>query len=153
MFNKLKSLLLEGGLKPEPKDRRFAEREIAAAALLIEVAQSDGEYDAKEHTQILDLLARKFALDAAEAASLMDIAGRRQIETAQLYSFTRRINDTLNAEEKIALVEMVWDVVYADGRLDTFEDSLVRRIAGLIHVSDRDRAEARQRVLARRGGN
>ena len=69
--------------------------------------------------------------------------------THQLYPFTRLAVERMSPEQRVRLIEMLWEVAYADGVLDPEEDALVRRIAGLIYVSDTDRGAARLRVLAR----
>lgn len=152
MLDKVLALLREGGHKPpDHPDRKFTPREVASAALLVEAAQMDGDYGAVENDVILGLLRRKFALDDAQAAALMMIGDARQQEAADLYRFTRALSEGLAEDEKIALIEMLWEVVLADGRLDPFEDQLVRQVAGLLHVPDRARGEARQRVQTRLG--
>ena len=70
--------------------------------------------------------------------------------SAQYYPFTREINIRLSQEKRAEIVEMLWKVAYADGVLDPHEDALLRQIAGLIHVPDRDRGLARQRALDER---
>ena len=71
-------------------------------------------------------------------------------ESVQILRFTRTVKDRFSYQERVDLIEMLWEVVYADGVSDAFENQLMRRIGGLIYVSDRDRGEARLRVLARR---
>jgi hypothetical protein len=61
---------------------------------------------------------------------------------------TRIINNRLPPEQRVAVIEMLWQVVYADGSVDDYESNLVRRVAGLLHVSDRDAGEARKRAIA-----
>ncbi|MBI1239957.1 MAG: TerB family tellurite resistance protein [Alphaproteobacteria bacterium] len=145
MLDKLKRLLL--GEAPEKTAEIFADRDIAIAALLFEAARADGALSQAEERLIAGLIERKLGLPSDRAAALVALAAKRVSESVQLYAFTRAVNDALSAEEKIALIEMVWEVVYADGRCDEFEDQLVRRLAGLMHIPDRDRAEARQRAL------
>ena len=70
-----------------------------------------------------------------------------------LYAFTRIIKDRYEHEQRIEMVEMLWEVAFADGNLDHFESNLISRIAGLIFVSDRDRGDAKKRVMARLGIN
>lgn len=145
MLDTLKRLFL--GEAPETAAEIFADRDIAIAALLFEAARADGALSEAEEKLIAGLIERKLGLPNDRAAALVAMAAKRVSESVQLYAFTRAVNDALSLAEKIALIEMVWEVVYADGRCDEFEDQLVRRLAGLIHVPDRDRAEARQRAL------
>ena len=97
------------------------------------------------------LLERRFGLGAGDARALQEAAERRAERTAQLYGFARTVNERLPRERRVGLIEMLWEVAYADGVLDPLEDSLLRRIGGLIDVSDRERGEARLRVLAQLG--
>ena len=151
MLDKIKALLGERDTGPGKPGVRFGEREVATAVLLIEAAGMDGEYSRAEHKAILDLLQRKFALDDEAADALIALAEHRQQNAVELFRFTNAIKQNFDAEERIAVLEMLWEVVYSDGRLDPFEDNLMRRIAGLLHIPDRDRALARQRVTARLG--
>ena len=72
-------------------------------------------------------------------------------ETSQLYAFTRVIKDHFDEAERVDMIEMLWEVAFADGHADDFEHNLIQRVAGLIYVSDRDRGIARKRVMARLG--
>ena len=69
--------------------------------------------------------------------------------STQLYGFTRMINDSLEPEERATILEMLWEVAYADGEVHPYESNLVRRVAGLLHVTDRDSGAARKRVVER----
>jgi len=123
--------------------------ELAAAALMMEAALLDGHADEKEVATIEDLLARAFGLDGATAARLVENA-REQIEASgQLYPFTRVIKDRFDHDERVRMIEMLWEVAYADGRVHEYEAALIRRVAGLLYVSDRESGEARKRVAGR----
>jgi uncharacterized tellurite resistance protein B-like protein len=119
----------------------------AVAALLIEAARMDDSFDAAERATIERLLAQRFDLEPLAVKSLVEATERIVERSTQYYSFTRRINDRLTEEERVQIIEMMWKVAYSDGVLDPHEDMLLRRIAGLIHVADRDRGLARQRAL------
>lgn len=148
MLDKIKALLLQSGLKQASQP--FAERDVAAVALLLEAASADGSYGEAEHLTLCELVARKMALAPDRAAALLDAARARQHQAVELFRFTDAVNRAMDEGERAALVEMLWEVVYADGVLDAFEDRLIRSVAALLHVPDRTRAEARQRVLARK---
>lgn len=148
MLDKIKALLLQSGLKQASQP--FAERDVAAVALLLEAASADGNYGEAEHLTLCELVARKMALAPDRAAALLDAARARQHQAVELFRFTDAVNRAMDEGERAALVEMLWEVVYADGVLDAFEDRLIRSVAALLHVPDRIRAEARQRVLARK---
>ncbi|MFQ5784642.1 MAG: TerB family tellurite resistance protein [Alphaproteobacteria bacterium] len=129
----------------------IGELQLAAAALLASAALGDDRFDEAERAAIDRLLRERFGLDAAEAKALIEAAEERARDATHLLRFTRVIKDNFSPEERIGLIEMIWEVVYADGALHAYEDSLLRRIAGLIYVTDRDRGEARKRVLRRLG--
>ena len=125
------------------------ELHLAAAALLAEVALCDANFDDDERAAIAGLVASRFGLSESQALGLVAAAEKAADDATHLLRFTRVIKDNFNPAERVELIEMIWRVVYADGVLHDYEDSLLRRIAGLIYVSDRDRGEARKRVLAR----
>jgi len=125
------------------------ELQIAAAALLVEAACLDGHYSDAEQAAIDGLLRQRFGLNEAEAASLHELAVVEQSEANQLLGFTRVVKQRYSPEERIELIEMAWEVAYADGELHDHEANLLRRLGGLLYVSDRERGEARKRVLAR----
>ena len=125
------------------------ELHLAAAALLAEAALGDDRFDDVERAAIGRLLRERFGLDEDDAVRLVEAATRLASDSVHLLRFTRRIKDNFSPAERVELIEMIWEVVYADGELHDYEDSLLRRIAGLIYVSDRDRGAARKRVLER----
>lgn len=128
------------------------ELQLAVAALLLEAAiVVDGHFDPTERQVVRGVLARAFSL-SPEAAQDLVAAAERQVEaSAQLFGFTSTVNERVNRERKIEIIEMLWEVAYADGVLDPLEDTLLRRIAGLIDVTDHERGEAKRRVLQRLG--
>lgn len=127
------------------------EKHLATAALLIEAAVMDGDFDDSERAAVESVLKRHFSLSDEEASDLMREAERTQSDSNELFRFTSAVKNNFSHEERIEIVEMLWEVAYADGTLHHFEANLLRRIGGLIYVSDRDRGEARKRVLARLG--
>lgn len=148
MIDRLRAWLTEeqGGLSGE-KD----ELQLAVAALLIEAAQVDASFDAREREVIRRLLERRFSLSPEDAQSLVAAAERRADRSAQLFGFVRVVNERYPRESRVDLVEMLWEVAYADGALDPLEDTLLRRVGALVDVSDRERGAARLRVLRRLG--
>ena len=151
MINRIKALFADKGRSsgPEADHHSHDELQLAAAALLVEAATLDGHYGETEQSAIDQLLREKFALKDEEARSLHDLAVVEQSEANQLLGFTRTIKDRYSLEERIELIEMIWEVVYADGELHDYEANLLRRLGGLLYVSDRERGDARKRVLAR----
>ena len=153
MIERIKSLFATFGSEPQAlaEIAGVDELHLAAAALLTEVALGDDRFDDVERQAIDRLVQTRFGLSETEAASLVDAAEKKARDSTHLLRFTRVIKDNFTPAERIEMIEMIWEVVYADGVLHDYEDSLLRRIAGLIYVSDRDRGEARKRALARLG--
>jgi uncharacterized tellurite resistance protein B-like protein len=137
---------LTGRAAPAPA-LRGDELELAVAALLIEAARMDDSFDGAERATIERLLAEKFELPAAQVQSLVAAAEQAVRDSTQFFPFTREICQRIEPEERAHIIEMMWEVAYADGVLDPHEDMLLRRIAGLIAVSDRERTVARKRAL------
>jgi uncharacterized tellurite resistance protein B-like protein len=147
MFDHIRALLSGESSPHAPKTG--SQLQIAVAALMVQAATMDDTFDAAERTAIERLLAARFALDPASVRRLLATAEAAAERSNQLYSFIRTVVEQLNAEERIRIVEMMWEVAYADGVLDPDEDALLRRVAGLLYVSDYDRGAARKRVLKR----
>lgn len=154
MINRIKALLAKGTEASAEASAATGEEDelrLAAAALLVEAAHIDGQFEAVERDRICRLLASEFALEPVETETLVAAAEAEVRASGQLYAFTRVIKDRYSAAQRIGMIEMLWEVAYADGRLDHFESNLIRRVGGLIYVSDRDRGEARKRVMQRLG--
>ena len=147
MLEALKSLFTEltGGAKPA---ERFAENDyrVAAAALLVHAATIDGGMAESERDKLRSVLKDRFELTDEATGELIDEATVAEHEAVDLYNFTSDLNRALDEDGRRRIVEMLWEVIYADGRLNEFEDNLVWRVADLLHVSSRDRIEIRRRV-------
>jgi uncharacterized tellurite resistance protein B-like protein len=150
MLDEIKAWL-EGGAKSPARDGTD-EAHLAAAVLLIECAHIDDQVDPRERAVIDRILERRFKLSAAAARQLVVAAEQASERSTQLFRFTSIINDRFSLEQRIELMEMLWEVVHAYGVVDALEDTLLRRIGGLLYVPDRERGAARQRVLQRREG-
>jgi uncharacterized tellurite resistance protein B-like protein len=121
----------------------------ALAVLLIEVARSDDGVEDRAQGVIQRALALRFGLERSEVIRLIKAAEERATQAKDLFHFTRVVVENFTEEERIGVIEMLWEVVYSNGVLTGDEDALIRRVAGLIYVSDRDRGEARRRVMQR----
>ena len=149
MIDRLFEWLKEGG---QDLSRGQDELQLAVAALLLEAAVVvDNRFDETERNAILRILERRFGLAAADAEAVLATAKARVENSSQLFRFTSTINDRLPRERRVEVIEMLWQVAYADRVLDPLEDSLLRRVAGLIDVSDRDRGDAKLRVMRQLG--
>ena len=109
--------------------------------------------DADERASIAAILNSEFDLNEDETRTMIEEAEQAVEETGQLYGFTRVIKDRYTPEERIGMIEMLWQVAFADGNVDMYESNLIRRVAGLIYVSDIERGRAKKRVQARLGIN
>jgi uncharacterized tellurite resistance protein B-like protein len=153
MLGRLKDLLAGlGEASDEAQSGHWPEEVRAAAALLVEVAEMDSEFDARERAAIERLLRARFGLSEADAGALVDWARQRVAGATQILPFTRVVKDSFGYDERVELMEMLWSVVYADGVVHDYEASLMRRVAGLIYVEDADSGAARKRAQARVGG-
>ena len=151
MLDRIRRLLSSQPTLAQAGSHSFEERQLAAAALMVEAAAMDDAFDADERVRIGRLIQNRFWLSAAEAADLVAQAEQAASASVEWHSFTRAIKDGFDHDERVELIEMLWEVAYADRRLHDYEASLLRRVAGLLYVSDRDSGEARKRVLARLG--
>jgi uncharacterized tellurite resistance protein B-like protein len=147
MFDRLLRFLtgVDDGRRSGDED----EGAFALAALLIEVARSDDRVELRERGIIERVLARRFGLERSEVAHLMRAAEEGAVEATDLHRFTQVVVRKFSEEERIGVIEMLWEVAYGDGLLTGDEDALIRRVAGLIYVSDWERGEAKRRITQR----
>ena len=122
----------------------------AAAGLLVEAALLDGDYHDDEKKRIEALLGDRFELDQSETTKLMAAAEEAAADRVELHTITKTVRNHFSEEERVKMIEMLWEVVYSDGDLDDFEANMMRSVTGLLYVSDRESGDARKRVLARR---
>lgn len=108
---------------------------LATAVLMTEVARVDYDYDEVEFESLIELIGRAFHLPAEEAADLANAAGETAEEYVSLHSFTQLLNKSLSESDKERVVSLLWQVAFADGRLDKYEDWLVLKIADLLYVN------------------
>ena len=123
------------------------ELEIAVAVLLIDAARMDGVFDRHERATIERLLARRFELTRDDTEELLSLAEETAWRSQQLQPFTLLAVEHMEPQRRVRLIEMLWDVAYADEKLDPHEDELLHRIAGMIDVTDEEREAAKHRVL------
>lgn len=153
MINRIKSFFVDHRARTDASDGHHTvdEFHLAAAALLVHAASVDDSFDDGERATIMELLETRLKLGPDEARALFDAAQAAADKSIQLHGFTHAVKNGFSYDERVELIEMLWEVVYADGKLDEFESQLMRRIGGLIYVDDRDRGMARKRVLERLG--
>ena len=152
MLDRISALLSGNPTKSGAAKDQVPEKQLAAVALLVEVAYMDDDFENVERSRITELISRYFDLDSSECDILMEEAEKAARDSGQLYEFTRVINDTYSLEERVEVMELLWEVVYADGEVHDMETGLLRKIGGLIYVSDKDRGFAQKRVARRAAG-
>ncbi|MGR7994249.1 MULTISPECIES: tellurite resistance TerB family protein [unclassified Xanthobacter] len=119
---------------------------LAAAALLVHVVSIDGVVTDAERAMLRQILERRFALEGAESDALVELAIAKDAEAVDLYAFTSVLNRALDEEGRRRIIEMMFEVAFADGTLSEFEDNLVWRAAELLNVSARERVEIRREI-------
>lgn len=119
---------------------------LAATALMIHVISLDGEPSARETEKLHSLIEQRFELDPGTANRLIQAATLVEGEAVDLYHFTSVIMRVVDEPGRIRLIEMMWELVYADGKVSEFEENVVWRAADLLAVSARDRMELKHRV-------
>jgi uncharacterized tellurite resistance protein B-like protein len=134
------------GAATEESPGREHARNLAVAALLVEVLRADYDVSAPERRQVLASLRGLFGLDEAECEVLFELAEHRVDQAHDLHQFTSEINRALPHEEKLRLVESLWRVAQADSVVHKYEEHLIRRVADLLHVSHREFIGAKLRA-------
>jgi uncharacterized tellurite resistance protein B-like protein len=145
MLEALKKFFGELGDKPE---HQFEDNDyrLAAVALLVHAAAIDGYISDSEREKVNALVKQWFGLDETHAAELIAEATEAEQEAVDLYRFTSLLNRTLDDEGRRRVVEMLWQVAYADGQVSEFEDNLLWRASDLLSVPSHERIALRQRV-------
>ena len=147
MFQSFKNFIsefVEGDKHPS----QFGEDDyrLAAAAMLVHAATIDGDMSPSENEKLHAIIKQRFNLDDAATEELIQKATAAEHESVDLYHFTHQLNRSLDEAGRARIVEMMWQIVYADGRRDELEDNLVWRAADLLGVSPRERVELRRHV-------
>ncbi|MCC6949413.1 MAG: TerB family tellurite resistance protein [Bradyrhizobiaceae bacterium] len=142
---------ITGGGRP-PETFEETDFRLAAAALLVHVATSDNDFDEHERAKLRDVLAHRFELGMEDVDRLIDAAVAADREAVDLYQFTTVLNRAFDDEGRRRVVEMMFEIAYADGELSEFEDNLVWRAADLMHVPSRDRVTIRKQIRDERAG-
>ena len=151
MFEAFRRLIADVGEGAKPA-HRFEENDyrLAATALLVHAARIDGQFAEAERAKLSALMKSRFGLDESAAAELIAEATELEREAIDLYHFTSQLNRELDEKGRARMVEMMWQVAYADGVISEFEDNLIWRAADLLGVSQRERIALRNRVAETR---
>jgi len=144
MISALKRFLADLGGESAPRPMSADEGRLAAAALLFHVTAIDGTITEEERDRLRALLRERFSLDDAGLDDLMAAAEDADRQAVDLYGFTSVLKSRLDADERARIVGMMWDLVYADGRVHEFEDNLIWRTAELLGVPSQVRIRLKQ---------
>lgn len=131
---------------PAPEPMTDQDARLALTALLVRVARSDNAYEVSEITRIDRIVATRYGLTPDEAKALRRDAEDIEAHAPDTVRFTRAIKDAVPYDDRLAVIEALWQVALADGTRDHHEDSLLRMVSNLLGINDRDSALARQRV-------
>lgn len=115
----------------------------ACAALLVEVMRADFEQTDAEKQKIRTLLQATFTLTEAELNALMELGEQGGKDTTSMYPFTSLINEHYEYQERVNLIQLMWKVAYADGNLDKYEDSVIRKVSDLLYIRHSDFIQAK----------
>lgn len=153
VFDLIKKFMGDLTKADEPTSVIHSNLELAQAALMYHVIAVDGVVRKEEKERMAEVLGKQFDLSEEETRDLALNARDAEHEAVDLYKFTSILNQSLNEEQRIDMVEYLWEMVFADGVLHELEDNVVWRIAELLHVSSQDRMALKQRVWKRRGAS
>jgi len=147
MFDRLRQFIDEI-TGAEPAERDFGENDlrVAAAALLVHVAEIDGFFSEPEKRALLLLLQQRFDLSIDEAERLLAEARLRDREAVDVYGFTSVLKTSMTSPDRRRLIEMMWTVAYADGAVQEFEENIIWRVSELLGVPARERIAMRRKV-------
>ncbi|MBV1698357.1 MAG: TerB family tellurite resistance protein [Hyphomicrobiales bacterium] len=143
-FRNFVAEIVEGDKHPN----QFADNDyrLAAVALLVHAAAVDGEMSQQERAKLHSVVKRGFSLDDRLVDELIEKATLAENEAVDLYHFTSLLNRSLDEPGRARVIEMMWEIVFADGQRDELEDNLLWRAADLLGVSQRERIELRRRI-------
>ena len=146
MIDLVKKFFGHGDGSSEEKDSSHDIR-VATCALFLEIAAIDGEFSGAERDSIVSMLKEDQGLSDDDATELIAAAEAEREEAVDLWRFAHLINDNYSAEEKIRIVEMMWRIIYVDGKLDKHEDYMVHKLSGLLRISHEQLIDAKLKIL------
>lgn len=132
--------------QPDPAPLPDDDARLALTALLVRIARSDNDYAASESRRIDQIVMQRYGLDADAARALRSDAETLETEAPDTVRFTRAIKDAVAYENRLAVIEALWQVVLADGNRSDEENALLRLVASLLGITDKDNAMARKRI-------
>jgi uncharacterized tellurite resistance protein B-like protein len=148
----LKKILgfFEEQIGPEKNTHGKKQLDLAAAVLLIEISEADSHFCDSEREALCQLLSREYALEQNEIDELIQMARAEQDQATDMYQFTRLIHEHFSYEEKLKLMENLWQVACADKNLDKYEEYSIRKIAELLYINHSDYIFTRNKIKKQR---
>jgi len=147
VIKKIKDLITKISNKEEIEDSsNILQLDRACAALLVEIAFADKDFDEREKESLKQSLLKSYAIDIETINEIINDAEKTVEESTSLYEYTRTVNDEFEYPQKLNLLENLWKVAYADETLDKYEEHLLRKISDLIHISHSDYINVKLRV-------
>ena len=147
MIKKIKDLITKISNKEEIEESsNILQLDRACAALLVEIAFADKDFDEREKESLKQSLLKSYAIDIETINEIINDAEKTVKESTSLYEYTRTVNDEFEYPQKLNLLENLWKVAYADETLDKYEEHLLRKISDLIHISHSDYINVKLRV-------
>ena len=138
MFNQIQLFFDQYIAVPESDTVAEEKLQLACAALFIEMMHMDDELQTEEHDMILNRIQDIFSLSLEEATRLISLAEHQRKQATDYHAFTSLINKNYSQEQKKTLIKTLWQIAYADGRLDQYEEHMVRKMADLLHIPHLD---------------
>ncbi|KAA1174848.1 TerB family tellurite resistance protein [Marinobacter salinexigens] len=144
MIERLKQLF--SAPAPERKAPDARQLAIASTSLMVQLARVDSNQDDRELQTIVDCAVKANQVTREEAEEILKDALDHADDATSMYEFTGQINESLDQDAKQILLENIWRVAFADGRIDKYEEHLIRRMADLLHLNHREYMQARHRA-------
>jgi len=141
----------EQGQNPPAGVNREDKLKVAAAAIFLEIAQSDSHFAREEFTAIREILKSSFQIREEDIREIIRVAQEERKKSTDLYRFTNLINEHLTREEKLGMMEKIWQVVYADGIMHKYEDYLAHKLAALLRLNHAEMIAAKMKVKQAKG--
>ena len=121
--------------------------QLASAALMVEMLHADEKVTSEEDSKLRELIKQRFELKDTEIEDLIELAHNEKHEATDYFSFTSLLNEHYTQQQKMKLVEDLWQLAYADDQLDKYEEHLIRRLADLLHVPHKDFIRTKHKIL------
>ena len=150
MFDRLKSFMAEVTSGPTQREFQPDDYRLAAASLFVHLVHADGVVDAAESQRLREIIARNFQLDSVATTRLIRSAEESDKEAVDFYHFTNTLKHALDDEGRQRIVEMMWEIAFADGKVHELEENIVARLSELLGVSPHDRVRLRHHVAEKR---